>query len=193
MPRSKQFDEQLVLEKAMELFWKKGYYATSMQDLVGTLGINRASLYNTYGGKESLFLRAFDHYRAINRERLAHFFETQSDVKAGLATLLENSAKESLEDCDRKGCFAANITSELLPNDERILGVIEQHQADIQAILYNYLQKGVTQGQIPPNKDLKSIAYFLFTFLSGLKIIGKVDRSKERLLGMVRTALAILN
>ena len=54
MPRVKQFNEDEVLNKAMELFWKKGYNATSMQDIVDYLGINRASLYSTFGGKKNL-------------------------------------------------------------------------------------------------------------------------------------------
>ena len=60
MPRTKNFDPAEVLEKAKNLFWEKGYYATSMQDLVDTLGINRASMYDTYGGKDQLFAKALE-------------------------------------------------------------------------------------------------------------------------------------
>ncbi|MEL6975424.1 MAG: helix-turn-helix domain-containing protein, partial [Bacteroidota bacterium] len=63
MPRTKQFDEKEVLKKAMELFWEKGFHATSIQDLVSHLGINRASLYDTFGGKDELFNTAFESYR----------------------------------------------------------------------------------------------------------------------------------
>ena len=63
MPRTKQFDEKEVLKNAMELFWEKGFHATSIQDLVSHLGINRASLYDTYGGKDELFNTAFETYR----------------------------------------------------------------------------------------------------------------------------------
>ena len=59
MPRTKQFNEEEILKKAMELFWEKGFHATSIQDLVAHLGINRASLYDTFGGKEELFKKAF--------------------------------------------------------------------------------------------------------------------------------------
>ena len=77
MPRTKAFDEQEVLEKAMELFWKKGYYATSIQDLVNHLGINRASLYDTFGGKKKLFLHTFSHYRTVNTQGVKDFLEGQ--------------------------------------------------------------------------------------------------------------------
>jgi TetR/AcrR family transcriptional repressor of nem operon len=74
MPRVKLFDENEVLNKAMNLFWKQGYSATSIQDLVSHLGINRASLYDTYGDKEKLFFRAFEFYRKTNTEGITNFF-----------------------------------------------------------------------------------------------------------------------
>ena len=67
----------------MCLFWRNGFHATSMQDLVSYLGINRASIYDTYGGKKELFDKAFEHYRTTNRKQLLDFLESQESVKEG--------------------------------------------------------------------------------------------------------------
>ena len=79
MPRVKLFDENEVLTKAMNLFWKQGYAATSVQDLVTHLGINRASLYDTFGDKEQLFKKSFELYRKTNIEGLKHFLDSQKN------------------------------------------------------------------------------------------------------------------
>ena len=91
MPRVKLFDEKEVLTKAMDLFWKQGYAATSIQDLVAYLGINRASMYDTFGGKEALFSMAFEQYIEKVHTKLYNFFATQPNIKVGFRTLLKNS------------------------------------------------------------------------------------------------------
>ena len=98
MPKVKQFDEKDVLEKAMQLFWKKGYYATSIQDLVNHLGINRSSIYDTYGGKKELFDQAFLLYRSTNVADTRNFLKTQKHVREGFKRLFEMTIEESLTD-----------------------------------------------------------------------------------------------
>jgi TetR/AcrR family transcriptional repressor of nem operon len=68
MARTKDFDENEVLKKAVDIFWLKGYSATSMQDLVDGLGISRSSLYDTYGDKHTLFMKALESYQSVNSE-----------------------------------------------------------------------------------------------------------------------------
>jgi len=118
MPRSKTFDKQIVLNSAMQLFWKKGFHATSMQDLVDHLGVNRASLYSTYGDKEQLFTKALLNYKEQSRRGMSCYFENQPSIKAGFKTLFTDAVKDSVADKDRKGCFAVNTTAELIPGDE---------------------------------------------------------------------------
>ncbi|MEM8908570.1 MAG: helix-turn-helix domain-containing protein, partial [Bacteroidota bacterium] len=98
MPRIKQFDEQQALEQAMELFWEKGFHATSMQDLVSRLGINRASLYDTFGGKQALFDRALALYRQKNQSGAREFVRPFASVREGLTALFDQAIEEAA--CD---------------------------------------------------------------------------------------------
>ena len=132
MPRVKLFDESEVLTKAMNLFWKQGYAATSVQDLVSHLGINRASLYDTFGDKEQLFKKSFELYRKNNIEGLKQFFDTQNNVREGFARLFENAIEEAINDEDRKGCFVVNTTTELVPNDDSIAVTLEDNKSDFE-------------------------------------------------------------
>jgi TetR/AcrR family transcriptional repressor of nem operon len=193
MPRVKLFKEEEVLQKAIELFWKKGYTATSIQDLVDSLGINRASLYDTFGGKEALFYKAFQQYRLSSLEKLRCFFEQHDDVKAAFRALFETAINESVCDCDRKGCFVVNTTTELIPGDEEILKVLQENKKALEALFYEVLKRGVEKGQLSPDKDLKALAASLFTFHNGLKVVSKLDVDQEGLGASVNTILQLLD
>lgn len=193
MPRNKQFDEQIVLDKALQLFWKQGYSATSVQDLVTTLGINRASLYTAFGDKEQLFNRAFQHYITINKVNRAGFFDAQPDVRTGFQILFKQAISESCDDPDKKGCFVVNTTTELVPKDAYLLKIVQLNKATIESQFLAFLEKGEQENQFPKGKDLKSIATLLFTLLSGLKVVSKMESNPEALSLMVNTTLSLLD
>jgi len=193
MPRTKEFDEQEVLEKAMMLFWKKGYYNTSIDELVLALGINRGSLYSTFGGKKSLFDRAFEFYRRSNQEKLKSFLSTQEDVRAGLRTIFRQIIMDDDTDIDCKGCFIVNTTTELLPNDESVKESLLKHKKKNEEIFYNFLRRGIDSGQISKDKDIKVISSLLYIFLNGLRVNGKIKPDKKRSLATVDTIIQLLD
>lgn len=193
MPRVKKFNEEETLNKAMCLFWRNGFHATSMQDLVNYLGINRASIYDTYGGKKEIFERAFTHYRTSNRKQLQAFLESQENVKEGFRKLFEREISEATCDADRKGCFVVNVTTELVPNDEEMLKVIQENKTFMTNTFEDFLRKGVNSGEISAAKNIQNIASLLHTFLNGLKIVSKTDSNEEELLTSVDTVLTLLD
>ena len=192
MPRSKQFDEQEVLKKAMMLFWKQGYHATSMQDLVDHLGINRASLYTTFGGKRNLFDRAFDQYRQHQSQGLARFLESQEDVVAALRLLFHRLIQDDVEDESAKGCFIVNTTTELLPGDPALQETLLQHEAHIQGLFRDALERGVARGQVAEGKDLAALARLLYTLMTGLRVMGKTKPDPVASMASVEVALQVL-
>ncbi len=193
MPRVKLFDEQEVLEKAMNLFWKQGYSATSIQDLVNHLGINRASIYDTFGDKEELFLQAFQNYRRINKDGISRFLERESDVKSGLQKLFKAAIEEAISDQDRKGCFVVNTTTELIPGDGQIAKMIEENQKAFESVFLDYLEEGDKAGQFSSGKDLRAIATLLFTLYNGIKVVSKVSNDQEALMKSVDQVLTLLD
>ncbi len=192
MPRTKAFKEEEVLEKAIELFWKHGYHATSIDQLVQHLGVNRASLYNTFGGKRALFEKAFQRYRQKNGQLIMAFLNTESDVKVGVRKLFERAVEESLQDKEAKGCFVVNATTELIPGDDAILPLLCENQQGFVEGLSAYLSQGQANGSLAKSKDVEAIAQFLFTLYSGLKVVSKIERDRSNLMKMVQTALQVL-
>ena len=193
MPRVKLFNEQDVLEKAMFLFWKKGYCATSVQDLVNQLGINRASLYDTFGGKKELYNKAFLLYRKIMIKRVGQFLSSQNDVKEGLKKLFMFMMEMSIADVDNKGCFIVNTTAEFAPKDAEVIQSLEDVKARFVQVFYNYLLLGEQKKQIPKGKNLHAIAALLYTFYNGLQVVTKLDFNKKQFSESLNALLSILD
>src|SRR6201986_4496734 len=113
MARHKEFDRDEALQKAMEVFWSRGYEAASIQDLVEHMGINRQSLYDTFGDKHSLFLQALDRYREVEGRKLFGLLEQSGSVKRALRQGFEVVVEGSLGGGERRWCCVGNATSEL--------------------------------------------------------------------------------
>ncbi|MBL4707017.1 MAG: TetR/AcrR family transcriptional regulator [Flavobacteriales bacterium] len=192
MPRVKQFNQEEVVEKAVHLFWEKGFHATSMQDIVDTLGINRASIYDTFGSKRELFNLTIDRYKNQNVERVSNFLFRHSNIREGLHLLFESSIDEGLDKNKPNGCFIVNTTSELGDDPELNQKLVENKTA-FEKIYFDYLKLGVEQSQVSPYKDLKEIASYLFTLQAGIKVISNLHQSREDLMKIVSTGLTVLN
>lgn len=193
MPRVKKFDRNEVLLKAMKLFWKKGYHATSVQDLVDGLGINRGSLYDTYGGKKNLFDQAIESYTFSNQKLLCDLLATEENVKGTLRMVFKKIVDADISDIDCKGCFVVNTTIELLPNDIGLQKVITDYKKSIIQMFYDLLQKGINKREIPKNKDIKTIANLFYTLMTGLRVISKNGARKKESLASVDAVLSLLN
>ncbi|WP_343487169.1 TetR/AcrR family transcriptional regulator [Allomuricauda sp. d1] len=193
MPRTKQFDEKEVLNKAMELFWERGFHATSMQDLVTHLGINRASLYDTFGSKDALFEQAFALYRSTGRQMLHRFFVEKHPVKDNFKKLLDVAIDEAINDPAKKGCFVVNVTTEMVPGNDRLHQVLLENKHYVETFFREQIQKGIAKGEIGNHVNPNSTAEAIFTFYSGLRVVAKVEPDVEKLQKMVRVVLSILD
>ncbi|GAA0196544.1 TetR/AcrR family transcriptional regulator [Fulvivirga kasyanovii] len=193
MPRVKLFDEKEVLTKAMNLFWKQGYSATSIQDLVAHLGINRASLYDTFGDKEKLFKKSFELYQQQSIQKVNQLFENQPNVKEGFSELFNSSISQAVADKDRKGCFAVNNTTELVPNNVSCSEILSSNRRAFESLFYEYLKKGQKNGQLKEGKDLHSLASFLFVVYNGILVVSKIQTNKKELTDSVNLALSLLD
>jgi len=193
MPRVKQFNEEEVLHKAMELFWEKGYNATSMQDIVTRLGINRGSLYDTFGGKKNLFDKSLSLYCAIHQEGTKQFISNQNNVKEGIRNLFELLIGKESTELDRRGCFCVNSTNEVAHENEYVNELLNSNQEFYESLFYDFLYKGQENGEISRDKDIKMISFLIFTLFSGIKVVSKIENDNTRLLASIDNILELLD
>ena len=112
MGRNKVFDEKVVLEKALNLFWEKGYNGTSAQDLVDTLGISRSSLYDTFGDKYQLFKTTLLHYQTQFAGSMIEMIDNSDNCEETLKKIFQYVILESIQQEFSKGCFMVNSSVE---------------------------------------------------------------------------------
>jgi len=193
MPRVKLFNEDEILKKSMELFWKKGYSATSVQDMVTHLGINRGSIYDTFGDKKNLFDKSLALYCCMNQNGTLAFLKNEKSVKIGLKKLLECFVTDSIADRDNKGCFVVNTTTELNPCDEVINKVLLENKDAYEKMFEDFLKKGQETGEIAKNKDVQAISSLIYTLLGGIRVIARLEKNEKKLLSSVNAVLSILD
>lgn len=192
MARSKAFDPDLALRKAMQLFWRQGYEATSVDDLVHAMGVNRASLYATFGDKRSLFLKALDRYLdSVLEPRLAALDKAVSAV-AGLRALLGELIAFAVGDPQRRGCLAVNTACELSGRDPAVAERLRAHETSREAALARLIARGQESGEIPRGRDPQALARCFSTVIDGLRVRSKLGADRAALESIVAMAFVML-
>jgi TetR/AcrR family transcriptional repressor of nem operon len=194
MSRHKEFDTEEVLERAMELFWLKGYEATSLSDLTGCLGIGRGSFYNAFpGGKHEVYLRALDRYRKRWGDRMVEELSGPGPVKPAIRRLLEMMSEQDLGDPERRGCMVVNAATELVPRDPEAERRVIANLARLEDALRAAVVRGQTSGEVPAHKDPSALAHFLMTTVQGLRIVGKATCDRRALEDAIDVAMGTLS
>jgi TetR/AcrR family transcriptional regulator, transcriptional repressor for nem operon len=192
MVRTKQFDKHAALDDAMGLFWQRGYHATSIQDLVDHLGVNRQSLYDTYGGKDELFLAALERYREVQAAPVRRLLERDGPAREILGDFFRGFVDSLLsEEC--KGCFMANTATELAGQDEAVARICSAHARQFEAALSGLLVRAQQAGEIATQRSPVQLARFLQNTMNGLAVTAKATRDRKVLNDVVEVALAALD
>jgi TetR/AcrR family transcriptional regulator, transcriptional repressor for nem operon len=193
MARPKNFDKDTILNLAMQVFWRQGYEATSVQDLVAHTKINKQSLYDTFGDKHSLYLAALNSYKSECESQFGSLLAENISAKATMQKLFDNLIAESISDTGHHGCFMNNAAVELASQDKEIGKACFDNMISWENKFVDLIKKGQKNNEIPTNLSAESVAAFLFTVISGLRSAGKINQDETKLKEIVKTALSILN
>ena len=169
MARPRAFDEATVLQKALDTFWHRGYGATSLEDLVAGTGLNRASLYATFGDKHALFMRALRHYQQQScRVLTALTADPDAPVLDQLRAILALTVHP-------KGCFLVNAIAELVPHDADTQALAAQDQQFLETLLTALLRRGQQRGEVRRTAPPQAQARLLISVLTGLRVVAKAN------------------
>lgn len=180
MARTKEFNEDQALDKAIEIFWHKGYNGTSAQDLVNHLGLSRSSLYDTFGDKQKLFVKSLKRYQKQNLDSLIELFENAENIKTALTEIFKQAVVESLQDRITKGCFMVNSAVELAMHDPEIAKIVHDNQKVVEDIFCNAVKKGQELGQISDKQEARSLARFIFNNYSGIRVLARAGEKDKQ-------------
>jgi TetR/AcrR family transcriptional repressor of nem operon len=192
MARPREFDEDGVLDAAVECFWHRGYEATSVRDLIEMTGLTGASLYNAFGDKRTLFRTALDHYveRSIG-ERIRRC--EALPPREAIAAFFDDILKRSLNDRQRKGCMLVNSALEVAPHDAALRKLIAGVLTRIETFFLRCIEAGQATGAITSSMPAQNIAHHLLGVLMGVRVLARVRPDRVLLEGAVAPALALLD
>ena len=196
MARPREFDINEALHSAMLLFWERGYEATSVDDLLRRMKINRASLYAAFGEKRALFVQAlklyekqFGYQGLLERAR-------QSSPKQAVKDLFEETIRTLVETQpkDRRGCLMQNTALELGPHDADIRRIVRENTEKCHAVIIRVLELAREKGELKKTpRQISGLAMFLFASLSAIRSLGKTGLNETALRAVSDNALSLLD
>jgi len=193
MPRPKEFNPDEAIEKAMQVFWHKGYEATSMEDLLTAMDLNRGSLYDTFGDKRQLFLKVMDRYcQGFVGEKFS-LLNQPGPALSILHRFIHEMMEGALSDPQRRGCLIANTVMELAPHEKDIAGKTSQILKMGEDAFFKVLTRAKEQGELGPDKDPRALARFLVTMMQGTIVMIKSGAAADVVKQTTETALSILD
>ncbi len=191
MPWEKNFDIDQTLDKAMHLFWARGYEATSIEDLVKCMGINRGSLYGTFGDKRKLFIAALNRYDLTCRKAQLKSLEHDHLPKAAIEALFQGWIDQVAAD-NHNGCFLTNTALELAAHDDDIGAIVAESQREIEKFFRRLIKKGQQAGEFSMSLSPPKAAKSLLAALIGLLVLSRSRRDRHLLKSVADGALASL-
>ena len=190
MARPKEFDPERALLKAMNVFWRLGYESTSVEALMREMGIARQSLYDTFGDKRALYLKALAFYRDRTNGAMQRMLESTPSVKAGFAKLLYGLAAETREQHER-GCLLLSANLQRDPKDALVNELLRDNQARVEAIFDSALRRAQKAGELSAKEDPAALARFFVVAIQGMRAIARLRSDRKTLEQVARVALGV--
>ena len=193
MARPREFDVNAALERAMDVFWSKGYEATSLDDLCEATGLSRSSLYATFGNKRDLLLQTVDRYIERRTPNIRAVLAREPNIHKGIAALLREFIDQIVSGAGRRGCFLGNCAAELPRGDRTALARVRRGLARTEETFREALARAAAGGELPVGADVDALARFLTASFQGLRLVGKVNPDRAVLEDIAATILRCLD
>lgn len=192
MGRVREFDEEKVLDAAMQLFWEKGYEATSLSDLTSRMGIQRPSIYSAFGDKKELFETALRKYTMSHASEARSRLQNQPSVREAFRAFFENLVDEEYSVSRSRGCFCINTMVELAPHDEKFEILTREHQMYLAVIFQETIERGLQSGELASGTDAKALSQALIVSLIGLTVMLKSRPERSFVNNTIEVTLTLL-
>lgn len=191
--RRREFDKHEALDKAMRVFWNKGFVGASLTDLTMGMGINKPSMYAAFGNKEQLFIKAFEHY--INHYAMANITllkQTEKTVAECVKDFLVATVESQCSKDNPKGCYISLCVSESASEDmpDEALGLISQVKDFTEDYLTQFFEEQKSKGNLSKNLKSAELSLYLVTILHGTAAMARGGKSKQELHLIVKRALS---
>lgn len=192
--RPREFDKDQTLARALELFWSQGYGATSIQDMVDVLDVERGSLYGTFGDKRRFYLETVRLYWTVYEQRLLATLDTGPVLPAlrEILTLPLGTGEAASDVGTPHGCLVGNTTVELVPRDSEATELVSQSYRRFTEIVTDALRRGQAAGEVIDHARPEAQAKLLLLIVQGLSLVSRAGIDKDAALAAIDTAIDAL-
>jgi TetR/AcrR family transcriptional repressor of nem operon len=190
--RPQKFEHDVALEAAMRVFWERGYDGASVQDLLDAMGINRGSMYNSFGDKQALFVLAVEHYCTRARESVSAALKRRGSPLDNVREAVRARAASALAGPSR-GCLVTNTAVETAPHIPAVADTLTYHLSWLERTFRNALDRAVDSGELSHHTDTRALARFLVAVDEGMMVLGRAGAAPDTLDDIVEVALAAIN
>lgn len=173
MPWEKSFDEELAVEKAMDVFWQKGFEAASISDLLSAVDLSKGSFYNAFGDKRQLFVRSLIKYEAEKRRVYLAGLEALDDPVEAINRFFEHAVADMEADSTHKGCFLVNTSLEIADHEEDVKKLVHTGIGEIEAFFRRCIEVGQARGVISDLLVPETSAKILLSLNVAIRVLGR--------------------
>jgi TetR/AcrR family transcriptional repressor of nem operon len=187
----KQFDPEVALEKAMEVFWAQGYEAASLTELLECMKIGRKSLYDTFGNKRSLFLKALEHYAQTVLKSIREQLSAPGSPLANLEQVLQ-TMQTTHAASGSKGCMIGTNIADFSTADEEMAAILRGYLKQLEDAYYKAVTRAQAVGELSSSIDARDAARMLLCSTQGMALVGRVLDNETLLQSVVKSTITLL-
>lgn len=192
MARPQEFNTAEALRQAMDVFWRNGYEATSMADLLKAMGLSKSSLYAAFGGKRELFLAAFDAYRE-ERGREMHRILQEGPARQAIEHFFRKIVTDAENGDSSRGCMSINQAVEMAPRDPEVRSRISRDFAGMEELLTEAIERGQAEASVRSTDNPRDLARLLVLAFPGLQVMVRAGGDRAQLDDTLKLLLSILD
>ena len=189
MARQEEFNREDIVSKAVQVFWEKGYSGTSIQDLVDATGLNRSSIYNSFGSKQNLYRVSLEQYEDESNKVFQKALLKSSSPLEAIRRILSSALAVPNEDERSRGCFILNCKMELGSSDEELRQWLLKNQDKSITLFKDLVTEGQAEGQISSVNSPETVAYSLFNTFQGLRLTGILTKDPQILKDIIENTI----
>jgi TetR/AcrR family transcriptional repressor of nem operon len=193
MGRPAEFDRDRVLDAAMQLFWQKGYEATSLADLLNTMSLSKSSLYQTFGSKHELFDACLSRYRDMLVTDMQTALDNAGSARQFIEQIFYGVAAETKSSATRRGCLVMNTASEFAQRDPIVSRRVAASTRAFGKVFSSAVRQAQHEGDIPTHHDPDVLASYLVSSMTGLRTMVKAGASRSKVSDIATIILTALD
>lgn len=193
MARIKEFDVDRALDQAMDLFWSRGYTATSLSDLTAAMRISKSSFYATFGTKHDLFISTIDRYIETVTSQIVDATKMDAPARKIIRALFDRAVERMLKPESRRGCYLNNCAIEVSHTDTDAAVTVANGLEIMESAFLELVKRGQREGGVGVQHDARSMARYLTATVNGILVLGKANPDADKLYDIVDVAMTALD